>query len=198
MAKKKAPKKKAPNPPSAALALSVVTSAPPPPPPEPEVIDEEGFTDDTWKHLQTRYKAKREKFIHEYIKDMNGSQALQRMGYVRQQPWITASIWLNEPYTQWYLSKLRAKATDDAIFTRSEILFQLKKEAHYNGLDGSAAARIAALRTAAKILGLEITKVEGNVNLQGGVMLMPFAGTPEEWEKAAQAAQAKLKQDVRL
>ena len=48
-----------------------------------------------------------------------------------------------------------------------------------------------------KILGLEITKVEGNINLAGGVMLLPHSGTPEEWEKAAATAQEKLKQAVR-
>lgn len=167
------------------------------PPPTLPVEDEEGFTNTDWSHLQTRYKTKREQFVHEYIKDFNGSQALQRMGYVRVQPWVTASIWLSEPYTQWYLGKMMAVLADNAIVTRSEVLLGLKKEAHYHGMDGSAAARIAAWRTIGKIMGLEITKVEGNVNLQGGVMLMPFAGTPEEWEKAAQAAQEKLKKDVR-
>jgi hypothetical protein len=166
-------------------------------PPPLEHIDEEGFGDQNWDHLQPRYIARRQLFVHEYLKDFNGSQAIQRMGYVMTQPWVKASQFLTEPYTQWYLGQLMAKLEDSAIITRSEILLGLKKEAHYHGLDGSAAARIAAWRTLGKILGLEVTKIEGNVAIQGGVMLMPFSGTPEEWEQAAQSAQEKLKQDVR-
>lgn len=166
-------------------------------PPATEDAEADQFHNN-WDHIQQRVRARREVFCHEYIKDFNGSAAVLRMGYKSKTPWVMASEWLNQPYTQWYLGQLMVKLEDKAIFTRSEILLSLKREAHYHGLDGSAAARIAALRTAAKILGLEITKIEGNVNLAGGVMLMPYSGTPEEWEKAAQAAQEKLKQQVRL
>jgi hypothetical protein len=119
------------------------------------------------------------------------------MGSKSKAPWVRASEYLSEPYTQWFLGQLLRTLDDAAIVTRSEVLLGLKREAHYHGLDGSAAARIAAWRTIGKIMGLEITKVEGNLNLAGGVMLMPFSGTPEEWEKAAQSAQEKLKQNVR-
>ena len=187
---------KVPKAPTVPLAL-VAPGAQRQPPPTQEV-DEDGFlTADNWDHLQTRYKKRREQFVHEYIKDFNGSQALQRMGYTMSQPWVKASIWLNEPYTQWYLGQMMAKLQDSAIVTKNEILLGLKKEAHYHGLDGSAAARIAAWRSLAKILGIEVDKVEGNIKLAGGVMLMPFSGTPEQWEQAAQAAQEKLKKDVR-
>jgi hypothetical protein len=189
-----------PAPKAPALPLTLVSEAGEgqrQPPPLVEV-DEEGFaTKEDWSHLQTRYKKRREQFVHEYIKDFNGSQALQRMGYVMTQPWVKASIFLSEPYTQWYLGSMMAKLQEHAIVTKNEVLLGLKKEAHYHGMDGSAAARIAAWRTLAKILGIEVDKVEGTVTLQGGVMLLPHSGTPEEWEKAASAAQEKLKQDVR-
>lgn len=167
-------------------------------PPPTEDVDEEGFLKaGDWSHLRQNYKGKRELFCHEYIKDFNGSQALQRMGYVRKAPWVTASEWLGEPYTQWYLGTLIAKLDERAIVTKNQILMGLWKEANYHGLDGGAASRVAAFRALAKILGIEVTKVEGSLTLQGGVMTIPLSGTPEEWEKAAEVAQATLKKNVR-
>jgi hypothetical protein len=182
---------KKPKAPRAALVL--VGQRRPPPTQE----DEDFEFNTNWDHLQHRMKEKRQAFCHEYIKDFNGSQALLRMGYQSKTPWVRASEWLKEPYTQWYLGQLMVKLEDKAIVTRAEILLGLKKEAHHYGLDGSAAARISAWRTMAKILGLEITKVEGNISMAGGVMVLPMSGSPEEWEKAAAMAQDQLKQRVR-
>lgn len=184
----KKPKKRAPNAP-----LTLVLRSPPP----TEDVEASEF-DVNWDSIPIAKRNRREAFCHEYIKDFNGSQAMARLGSKSKAPWVHASEWLKEPYTQWYLGQLMVKLEDKAIVTRSEILLGLKKEANYHGIDGSAAARIAAWRTMGKILGLEITKVEGNMTLAGGVMLLPHSGTPEEWEKAAATAQEKLKQQVRV
>lgn len=192
------PKRKAPLPPSVALTIVPDEARGQRQPPPIQEVDEEGFlTADNWNHLQTRYKKRREQFVHEYIKDFNGSQALQRMGYTMQQPWVKASIWMSEPYTQWYLGQMMSKLQEAAIVTKNEILFGLKKEAHYHGLDGSAAARIGAWRSLAKILGIEVETANVKVTHQGGVMVLPLSGTPEEWEKSAMMAQEQLKKDVR-
>ncbi len=140
---------------------------------------------------------RRQAFCREYIKDFNGSHAIMRMGYKSKTPWVTASEWLREEYTQYYLGILMAKLDDAAIVSRQEILLGLKREAHHYGLDGSSAARISAFRAMAKILGFEITKLEGNMTMAGGVMLLPLSGSPEEWEKAAETAQEELKKKVR-
>lgn len=160
-------------------------------------VQDEEFEREDFANLRDDYKRNREEFCREYIKDFNGSQAMLRMGSKSQTPWVRASEWLKQPYTQWYLGKLLQKLDDKAIVTRAEILLGLKREAHHFGLDGSAAARIAAWRTIAKILGLEITKVEGSMTLQGGVMTIPLSGSPDEWEQAAAKAQEMLKQKVR-
>lgn len=147
--------------------------------------------------LRADAKRRREEFCREYIKDFNASDALRRMGYKSQQPWVLGSEWMKQPYTQWYLAKLLAELDQKAIVNANEVLAGLKREANHYGMDGGAAARISALRSLAKILGLEVTKIEGNVNLGGGVMLMPFSGSPAEWEKAAAEAQKNLKEAVR-
>lgn len=165
----------------------------PPPPIDPG----EAEFDEAFSHLQPRVKARRDQFVREYIKDFNGANAMRRMGSVSQTPWVRASEWLSEPYTQWKLAQMLETLDDKAIVTRNEVLAGLKKEAHHFGLDGSAAARISAWRSLAKILGIEVTKVEGNISLGGGVMLLPASGSPEEWEKAAAKAQAELKESVR-
>lgn len=160
---------------------------------DPEVA----LFDSAFQEIPRAKKLRREQFVREYIKDFNGSEAMRRMGSLSKTPWVQASEWLKEAYTQWFLAKMVSELDEQAIITRNEVLFGLKKEANSHGIDGSAAARISAWRAIAKILGIEITKVEGNVNLGGGVMLMPMSGTPEQWEKAASEAQKKLKADVR-
>lgn len=169
----------------------------PRPPVAPIAKDEAGEFDPSFGDLRADAKRRREEFCREYIKDFNASEAVRRMGYKSKTPWVMASEWMKEPYTQFFLDKMLRALDRTAIVSANEILAGLKKEAHYYGMDGGAAARISAWRSLGKMLGLEVTKIEGNVNLGGGVMLMPFSGSPDEWEKAASKAQKNLKETVR-
>lgn len=164
----------------------------------PPIIDEAAEFDDSFSDLRTDMKRNRERFCREYIKDFNAANAMRRLGSKSRTPQVRGHEWLQHPYTQWFLSGLLEKLDASAIVTRNEVLVGLKREAHYfDRHEGSPAARIAALRTLGKILGMEITKVEGNMTIGGGVMVLPMSGTPEEWEKAAAMAQANLKKRVR-
>lgn len=165
----------------------------------PVTFDEDKEFDADFSKLQNRVKLKRQQFCQEYIKDFNGAAAMRRMGYIgNKTPWIHASEWLKEPYTQWYLHRLMSSVEEKAIVSRNDVLLGLKREAHYfAGLDASSASRISALRTLAKILGMEVTKVEGNLVINGGVMAVPLATSPEEWERNSKEAQKQLKKKVR-
>ncbi len=151
--------------------------------------------------LHINLKARRNQFVREYIKDFNGRAAMLRMGYTCQanSAQSTAARWLSEPYTQYALSELMQKMDEKAIVSRNEILYGLKSEANVFGDEGSHAARISAWRALAKINGMEITRVEGNVGLAaGGVMAVPYVSSPEEWERLTREAQSKLKAAVRV
>lgn len=171
------------------------------PPPTKALDDKEAreFAEQDWSHLQEGMKLRRDRFVYEYIKDFNGAAAIRRMGYLSKQPQIRASEWMAEPYVQWKLGQMLAKLDEKAIVTRTEILMGLKKEAFSDDVPFSANAstRISALRALAKILGMEITRVEGNMTVNGGVMEVPFSGSVDDWEKKAKGSQAELKKSVR-
>jgi hypothetical protein len=171
----------------------------PPPTVDLDAKEAAEFANQDFSHLQLSMRARRDRFIQEYIKDFNGSAAIRRMGYLSKSPGTRAYEWLNEPYTQWKLGQVLAKLDEKAIVTRTEILMGLKREANADDVpfSSNASTRISALRALAKILGMEITKVEGNMTLNGGVMAVPFAGSLDEWEAQSKKSQSKLKTDVR-
>ncbi len=156
--------------------------------------------DTDFSGMQERTKLRLRAFAQEYIKDFNATASILRMGfrYTRKTAQVRGSQFMDEAYTHHCIAELTAKMDEKAIVSRQEVLLGLKKEAHAsNSLFASSSTRISAFRSLAKILGMEITKVEGNMTLAGGVMAIPFAGSLEEWEKASKEAQEKLKLAVR-
>lgn len=150
-----------------------------------------------FRYVHPRTQALRRLFVAEYVKDFNGAAAIMRLGYQVFEPRVVAGQWLREPYTQYILDKFIREAEDVALVTRGEILAGLKREANSYGLDSSGASRVSALGKLAKILGIEITKIEGEVKAVGGVMLVPLGGNPEEWEKNAAKSQSDLKANAK-
>jgi hypothetical protein len=150
-----------------------------------------------FRHVHPRTQAIRRVFISEFVKDFNGAAAIARLGFTYSQPAVTANEWLKEPFTQHVLDKYIRSAEDAALVTRQEVLAGLKREANSYGLDSSGASRTSAWGKLAKVLGLEITKVEANVTAAGGIMLVPIGRNPDDWEKNAAAAQAALKANAK-
>lgn len=164
----------------------------------PPKQEDEDFGD--FSEMQERTKLLRRRFAGEYIKDFNATAAILRMGfkYSRKTAQVKGSQFMGDAYTHHCIAELTAQMDEKAIVSRQEVLLGLKKEAHAsNSLFASSSTRISAFRSLAKILGMEITKVEGNMTLAGGVMAVPFAGSLEEWEKYSREAQEKLKAEVR-
>lgn len=166
----------------------------------PQIEEDESADFVDFSHLQERTKLLRRKFAGEYIKDFNATAAVLRMGYkyTRRVAQTKGSQWMDDAYTHVCIAELTAKMDEKAIVSRQEVMLGLKKEAHAaNSLFASSSSRISALRSLAKILGMEITKVEGSMTLAGGVMAVPMVGSLEDWEKASKLAQAELKKKVR-
>lgn len=167
----------------------------------PEIVKDEEDNFVNFDHLQTRTKLLRKKFVNEYLKDFNASRALLRMGYKYDLKVANAYAgkWMGEAYTQYLIAEAMEKMDEQAIVDRKEVLLGLKREAHAPDVpfSSNASTRISALRSLAKILGMEIVKADVNMTIGGGVMAIPLSGSPEEWEKATQLAQAKLKEAVR-
>jgi hypothetical protein len=147
--------------------------------------------------ITPKKKSRLKQFVSEYIKDFCGRAAMQRMGIESKGRDARATEWLREPYAQHLLDKLLRTMDEKAIVSRNTVLAGLLRESNYKGIDGHASSRVAALRALAKILGMEITKIEGSMNVNGGVMAIPCFGSLDDWEKIASQKQSELKQEVR-
>lgn len=153
---------------------------------------EDDQTTGDWSHLSAKTMALRQMFVIEFVKDWSPKKAMQRMGWKTQHPAEMGNNWLNEDYTQYCLSKFLREAKEEALVTRGEIISYLVREANCFTLDGSGASRTTALRSLAKIMGMEIKKVQVDMPTPG-VMFVPFMGGEDDWGAAASKMQADLK-----
>lgn len=165
--------------------------------PVPKAVEyntEDDFAAYDWSHLSAKTMALRQMFVIEFVKDFNPKKAMQRLGWKTEHPAQLGNNWLNEPYTQYCLDKFIREAKDEALVTRAAVISGLVREANSYEIDSSGASRTAALGKLAKVLGMEITKVQVD-KVAPGVMFIPMMGTPEQWEQAAAKAQDDLKRN---
>lgn len=137
---------------------------------------------------------RRERFIQEYIKDFNAKRAAIRIGCSQATAGQQGYGILNEPYVQRRLLEVLAEIEEDSLVTRNDVIAGLLKEAHTAESD---AARVAAWGKLAKIKGMEIDVVQGQLNHIHRVMEVPGVGKIGDWEEAAEVSQQALKEDVR-
>ncbi len=148
-----------------------------------------------FRHVHPKIQVVRRLFVAEFVKDFNAVAALLRLGFQFEAPNVVATRWLKEPYTQYLLDQYIDGATEKALITRNKVIAALNREANSYGLDSSGASRVSALGKLAKILGMEIDRTEVSVAVAGGIMLVPLAASPEDWEKNASKAQLELKEE---
>lgn len=158
-------------------------------------------------NLSDSTRARADRFILQYLRDFNATQAFIRMSVEEGRDYeeISYDYAMNKGYemTRWpyvaqRLQQARDEAVEDNILTAKDILWGVKKEMNYHGVGASHGARVSALGLGAKIKGMEAPKkVEASMALRGGVMIVPETGDLETWEKRAAAAQATLKEEVR-
>jgi hypothetical protein len=110
-----------------------------------------------------------------------------------------ASECWREDYTQQVFREELAKLEVCEKEERQHVKFMLFREANHVGGDASHSGRVSALSKLTKILGMEIEKEHNPKNPvpTGGVMLVPLAGSLDEWTRAATVSQNNLKQEVR-
>lgn len=157
----------------------------------------EDFYNPEWDDLQDRFKLLRDKFVREYIKDFNGANAMRRLGYKHSAVSVHASKFLAHPYTQWRLRKMMEELDEKSIITRNLVLMGLVREANYHGVESTHSARVSALKSMARILGMEVIKVDGDMKIKGGLLAVPLVKSVKDWETLSRQAQSELKREVR-
>ena len=145
----------------------------------------------------------------EYVKHGDLRHALVVTGFVDED---TSPSQLRKIATRVRNSKNFAAAFDhvvtafDAseILTRERVLSGLYVEASDRLGPTSAAARVSAWGKLAQLLGMEQEAkkppagTDGHLEAPGGVLMVPFVQSIEQWEQSAMTQQAKLKADVRI
>lgn len=153
--------------------------------------------------LSPKEKELRDKFVSEYLIDFDQTAAAIRIGFSASFAQTYAERFMTEPYVRKQIAIMQnAMAEDEKIeadMDRRRIRAALMREAHYRGPGSSHAARVSALAKLASIRDMDApTKIKTDLNLRGGVMMVPAIASIEEWEKAAQASQTDLQKDSNL
>lgn len=155
--------------------------------------------DETYFLARPGMKARRDRFIAEYVKDWRPTDAYIRAGG----PATTASKqsweYLHEPYVAQKIRQYIDASSEESLVNAKTVIMGLLREANYTSVGASHGARVSALMGLARILGIEKTVVKGdlNHNIRGGVMVVPVVPGSDEWEQLASAQQQKLKEEVR-
>lgn len=110
---------------------------------------------------------------------------------------------LQSPAVQKRLNAVVESLEEEQLLSRKTVLMGLLKEAHHYGGDATHGGRIRAWMGLARIKKMDVQVTEQNINVRGGVMVIP--GAPdggeiidvEMWEKASETQQQLLKEDVR-
>lgn len=152
--------------------------------------------------LSPAEKELRDKFVDQYLIDMDQVAAAMRIGFMRRVALTYSAQFMDEPYVvQRIADKQRAMVEnpkEEAKKRKVDIEASLWREAHYRGPDSSHSARVSALAKLCNINDMDGTaKVKSEVTHRGGVMLVPAIASVDDWEKAATASQEKLISEAR-
>lgn len=154
-------------------------------------------------------RLKAQAYAKELMVDFDTVKAMLRAGLMSGEEFAkrtatsvykTAQRWANDPYVLSACKAFIDRIEDDKILTRERILFGLYTEANYFGPGSSASARVAAWAKLAKLKGMEEAPPDplAAKEAKGGILMIPYSSSIEEWEAAAMGAQAQLKADVRI
>ena len=106
---------------------------------------------------------KQRRFVWEYCKDHSPAQAAIRAGYKERNAPSIACRLLQIPAVQAAIRERERQIVEAAMLDETIVLQGLLREAQYTGDGSTHTARVSAWREVAKILGLEIRKVEHTV-----------------------------------
>lgn len=153
----------------------------------------------TEENLRASQKVFRDKFITEYLIDFNAAQAYLRAGGKKQGKALYNAAYelTHEPYVASQIRKCIDDADEKNLVTRKRILAGLVREANRDGMGSQHGARVNAWGKLASIMGMEVRRVEANVGIRAGVLIVPATEDMATWEQRSAAAQLALKEAVR-
>lgn len=141
----------------------------------------------------------RRRFISEYLIDFNAAGAYRRAGGKGKgkQVYNMAYELTHEPYVALKIREAVDAAEEKELVNRNRVIAGLVREANYNSIGAQHGARVTAWSRLGAFLGMETKRVEANLALRGGVLVVPMTETNETWAERAAEAQRILKETVR-
>lgn len=107
-----------------------------------------------------RLTPKQQRFAEEYVIDCNGTQAAIRAGYSRKTADKIAGQLLGKTWIVEEINRLQAQKTKRTGIDADWVTNRLVAEATYDGEDSSHAARVSALTTLSKCMGMQQDKLK--------------------------------------
>ena len=136
--------------------------------------------------------AAKDRFIDGLICGLSKSQAALYAGLSAP----TGNALYVDEYVRKKFQEVREAIEDENLCSRKELILNARSIAFDELQDPKT--RIAASAYISKLLGHEAPTKSANLHIhQGGVMLVPVTGDMQDWAKAAQTTQEKLKSEVR-
>lgn len=140
---------------------------------------------------QTKFRI--ERYVTEYVKDFNGVRAALRFGCGTPRYAVkVANGMKSHPYFQKVLHVVVRSMQEKQMFTRSQVIAGLVREANDDTADSSSRTR--ALVQLSKIYGMEVVRLQGEVTHTSKVIVIPAGMSLEEWQAAAELQQQQIKQ----
>lgn len=166
----------------------------------------------TEENMRPSTKRRRDVFVAEYLYDFNGAAAYRRMRAIcdpdnkkELTPAQASNLGYNmrnEPYVELRIREVVDLLEQKELINQNRILAMLVREANVHGIGAQHGGRVAALKTLVDVLGMgsaaqQARRAAAGSGRGSGVMVVPEEGSVGTWEERAQAAQAKLKEEVR-
>jgi hypothetical protein len=144
-------------------------------------------------------------FALEYVYDFSARNAAIRLGFDHKAAAEVGRKLLNHWLTQRCIRKLEQRFEQDKLVTADRVLSLLYRDASNYSPGSNPIARVSAQKNLVTLMGLakpkqvEVTTKAGagGAGKMGGVMMVPFVMTPDQWEQHAENAQRALQQESR-
>lgn len=113
--------------------------------------------------IEKKLSHRKRRFVWEFCKDHRAGEAAIRAGYSQAGAPTRAHEMLRDPAVQAAIRERERQIAEAALLDETIVLEGLLHEARFTGDGSTHTARVSAWREVAKILGLEIRKVEHTV-----------------------------------
>ncbi|MEW6237077.1 MAG: terminase small subunit [Candidatus Omnitrophota bacterium] len=139
---------------------------------------------------------RQERFVKEYLLDLNASQAAIRSGYSPRTAGAIGEENLKKPEIKKAIDKALAERSARTEIDADRVVQEIGTIAFAKVGKIKAADKIRALELLGKHLGMFVKKFE-ITEQRGGVLLVPSPVSPEEWSKAAAEHQRRLEAEAK-